>query len=173
MSDKEVELIKEIIQSPHEFKYRYTSAQIVGWLSHQQQLIDQLQRELKHSQDNMIVAVSSIEYWQADAKRLDELSIRKQGLIDQQAKEIRYQKDLTLSFNQMYTEISLRESDKNAQIESLNSSLELAIKALEHYTDDTQYCGKCDSITYFSENGQIARDALEEIKRISAEGEQP
>lgn len=31
------------------------------WLLHQQELIEQLQRELKHSQDNMKMAVSSIE----------------------------------------------------------------------------------------------------------------
>jgi hypothetical protein len=59
------------------------------------------------------------------------------------------------------------------QIESLKATAELAVKALEHYTDDTQYCGRCDSITYFSENGKIARDALVEIKRISAEGVKP
>lgn len=46
------------------------------------------------------------------------------SLIDTLQKEVEYQKELTLEFNKMHTEISLRETDKNDLIDKLNNELE-------------------------------------------------
>jgi hypothetical protein len=70
--DTELELIKEIVQSPHEFVNRYTSVRVVGWLSHLLELLEIKESEYQSAIDKVNVASKLAREYQEENKQLRE-----------------------------------------------------------------------------------------------------
>jgi hypothetical protein len=84
------------------------------------------------------------------------------SIISQRAKEVeRLQREVT-----KYADLAIHNHGLAAKAEK---ERDIAVKALEHYTDDTIYCGNCDQISY-GDQGELARKTLAEIKNPSTKG---
>jgi hypothetical protein len=83
-----------------------------------------------------IKGVSGWQYGIQDLEKLDTDSLittieSQKEEIEKAVAEAKYQVELTLEFNRMHTEISLRETDLRNEMDRLKAITELAVKGLE------------------------------------------